>query len=193
MIDVIRRKINVDGVEATTIDKFPDEVVMQDLIKKLEINHAAHESYRLCNGYVSVPTDVSEIPFADLATNENRSLIEVWNFNREKPNRYICYLKTNKKTLYRGIRGVATTWTGDFLGVVIFSHSYKSNMGDTRCNVWLNGINGIQYYGVWCTSVDSCRFRKLKAKTSAISQFSFDPEKSQTPHTPKNQNPKKQP
>jgi|LakMenEpi03Aug12_release.lakeMendotaPanAssembly.Ray.scaffolds.fasta_scaffold554145_2 hypothetical protein len=86
-------------------------------------------------------------------TNEMRSKVEIYYFNKDKPKTYFIYIDATKK--------IATTWTGDNLGVCHFGQSYKSNFGDIRQNIDVYGINGVKYHGVYFKS--SGNYARLKA------------------------------
>jgi len=77
-------------------------------------------------------------------TNEMRSKVEVYEFKKSKPKEYILYVDAAKK--------IATTWTGEFLGRVIFGTYYRSNFGDERICIDVIGVNNINYHGVFFKS-----------------------------------------
>jgi hypothetical protein len=89
-------------------------------------------------------------------TNDERSAIEVFEFCRNKPERYFLYINADKH--------VATTWTGKFLGDVTFGKAWRDNFGGMRVSVRIRAINGCQYTGTYFkTAGDYARVRRVKS------------------------------
>jgi hypothetical protein len=87
-------------------------------------------------------------------TNEERSAIEVFEFMRDKPERYFLYINE--------ARGIATTWTGAKLGVVWLGRRYRDNFGGERVSISIRAINGESYSGTFYkSSGDYARVRTL--------------------------------
>jgi hypothetical protein len=99
-----------------------------------------------------VPADL-QIP-----TNEERSKIEVADFNREQPDKYFLYIDAKKR--------IATTFTGELLGVVTFGREYECPgfyRPSTRVPVRIQAINGCEYFGTYFkSSGDFARIKKCK-------------------------------
>lgn len=95
-------------------------------------------------------------------SNEERSAVEVYEFAHNIPDKYFLYVKRDSAP-YPGGKpgyGIATTWTGDKLGDVIFGTSFRSNFGDTRVPIRMRGINGRWYVGTYYESAgDYARVR----------------------------------
>jgi hypothetical protein len=87
----------------------------------------------------------SELP-ADIVppTNEERSALEVFEFQRDKPANYTLYINAEKRT--------ATTWTGETLGSVTFGREYRDNFGGKRVAITVKAITGETYHGTFYKS-----------------------------------------
>ncbi|WP_210164705.1 hypothetical protein [Bradyrhizobium elkanii] len=92
-------------------------------------------------------------------TNEERSALEVFEFLRDKPERYFLYINRDK--------GVATTWTGEELGRVTFGREYRDNFGGKRVAITVHAITGDTYHGTYYkSSGDYARVKKaIKRET----------------------------
>ena len=101
-------------------------------------------------------------------TNEERSACEVFEFMRDKPDRYFLYIKeAEDMTTKPGWRnfgwGQATTWTGENLGRVSFGRAWRDNFGGTRIPVTVFAINGETYHGTYFISAGQyARVKKAK-------------------------------
>ena len=104
---------------------------------KYDTYHAAREAqYPKQNAFT--PEMLATLP--PVTTNDETSAIEVFEFMRDKPDRYVAYVSSDAKSV--------TTWTGDHLGTLRMSGSmYRSNMGDKRTPITVKAINGRTYYG----------------------------------------------
>lgn len=102
----------------------------------------------------------SEVP-AHLkpVTNEERSALEIFEFLRDKPEKYFLYISRDK--------GLATTWTGDELGRVTFGRTYRDNFGGERVAITVHAISGDTYHGTYYkSSGDYARVKKsIKRET----------------------------
>ncbi|MBB4398721.1 hypothetical protein [Bradyrhizobium sp. ERR14] len=102
----------------------------------------------------------SEVP-AHLkpVTNEERSALEIFEFLRDKPESYFLYISRDK--------GLATTWTGDELGRVVFGRTYRDNFGGERVAITVHAISGDTYHGTYYkSSGDYARIKKsIKRET----------------------------
>lgn len=115
-------------------------------------------------------------------TNEERSALEVFEFVRDKPERYFVYIslppRVKSKTYpssvakYRdcyGGTGRATTWTGDPLGEVQFGRAWSDNFGGTRISISVYPITGEAYHGTYFASAgDYARIQKAKRKGKPV-------------------------
>lgn len=98
-----------------------------------------------------VPAHLLPVP-----TNEERSAVEVHEFNLNKPEKYFAYVSEKNHTV--------TTWTGDTLGSASFGCEFRGNMGDKRVPIRVNGVNGRTYSGTYYKSAgDYCRLRAVKS------------------------------
>lgn len=101
-----------------------------------------------------IPIEIaSKMPYASEVNNEIRSMIEVWEFIKNPPNKYFLYIDEKE--------GTATTWTGSVLGKVTFGTEYKCTFGDTRQPIWIKAINGRNYYGTYFKS--SGNYARIRA------------------------------
>ena len=91
----------------------------------------------------------------DRQSNDEISAVEVYEFLRDKPDRYSLYIdKENQR---------ATTWTGERLGSVCFGREYRDNFGGVRVPIDVHAINGLRYHGTYCKSSGNCaRIRQYK-------------------------------
>lgn len=98
------------------------------------------------------PEEQEQLP---KVSNEERSNVEFYYWQHDKPEKYFLYINEEKKQ--------ATTWTGQVLGTVVFGKESKSNMGDKRQAITLYGNNGCRYYGTYYKSAgDYARVTKYK-------------------------------
>jgi len=162
----VRRKKIVNGVEVVLATPFSDGD-MAALAAKLEINNKAWRRYCRRHRTNGIPCDVVKtFPHADVANNENRSLVEVWQFCADPPDRCVIYVKRGNRNC-----GTATTWTGDFLGELVFGYTWTSNFGDRRSSFRMKGINGAKYAGVWCESAQDCATARRRRNGHEYSPF----------------------
>jgi hypothetical protein len=104
---------------------------------------------------VVYPEDRPYLPPAP--TNEEISAIEVYEFVNDPPEKYLAYV--NEKTMEM------TTWTGEKLGRVGWGRTWKSNFGDVRVSIDVDGINDARYHGTFFKSAgDYCIIRAYKAQ-----------------------------
>src|SRR5574338_481688 len=99
------------------------------------------QRYRKKNGWASYPSGTA---FSAEIDNDDSSAIEVYEFVRDKPEKYFLYI--NEK------EGTATTWIGDILGTVSFGTTYRAVFGDKRQHVRVYAINGKTYSGIYYKS-----------------------------------------
>jgi hypothetical protein len=95
-------------------------------------------------------------------TNAERSAIELFEFCRDKPDRYFLYINEEKC--------VAGTWPGDVLGTVTFGREYKSpafgGWPSTRVPVTIDAVNGCKYTGTYYKSSGNyARVRRMAERT----------------------------
>ena len=137
-----------------TINNFESESAYKEARFKYDANHAATMQYCKDNKTNGIPCEIANtFPYANKITNELRSKIETYEFMQDKPDRYFIYIDEKEN--------VATTWTGDKLGIVHFGKEYRSNMNDKRINIDVIGINGIKYHGTYFKS--SGDYARIKA------------------------------
>lgn len=92
-------------------------------------------------------------------SNEERSALEIFEFQRDKPDRYFFYVSRDK--------GLATTWTGEELGRVTFGRTYRDNFGGERVAITFHAITGDTYHGTYYkSSGDYARVKKTKTRES---------------------------
>ena len=91
-------------------------------------------------------------------TNEERSAVEVFEFMRDKPDKYVVYVKVTNGRVCE-----AVTWTGEIYGRGTVGREYTSNMGDKRRSIRFLAITGDTYAGTYyCGTSDYARVRKVK-------------------------------
>lgn len=88
--------------------------------------------------------------------NKETSQKEVDAFLADSPKKYIAYAFPT--------RCEVGTWTGQKLGDAKFAHEWQDNCGSIRQSVYIKGINGKYYYGIYFKSgSDIVRFREIKS------------------------------
>jgi hypothetical protein len=113
------------------------------------------QAYQQRNGWTVIPADAK--PPVNV-TNEDRSAIEVYEFCRDKPDRYFLYVKH-----LEGRNAVATTWTGEHLGSATLGPVYRDNFGGKRQSITIRAINGETYHGTYYKSAgDYARVKRAK-------------------------------
>ena len=120
---------------------------LREEIKALE---AWVDTKRGKNGWASykpeeIPTSLRNV------SNSERSALECYDFARDKPEEYFCYVRKRE-----GEPWAVITWMGEALsieGTVSFGHRWRSNMGDERMSVSFKGINGEWYKGFFFAGV----------------------------------------
>ena len=107
-----------------------------------DTNNAAVKQYLADNKTNAIPCEVSKsFPYAEQVTNDIKTMIEVWEFMHDAPQKEFVYVSEENKAI--------TTWTGAKLGSVYFGYSYRTNFGDVRVPITVTGINGAKYYGTY--------------------------------------------
>ena len=135
---------------------YPTSKISEEQYKELVNKYNAYETARkeLCGNRNYVTQDDS-ILLPENPTNEERSMIETYEFIHNPPQRYFAYVD------FKG--GNLTTWTGEFLGEIDFISRWRNNMGDTRYSVRVHAVNGKEYYGTYYASAgDYCRLTMKK-------------------------------
>ena len=124
--------------------------------KQHDENHAAIVQYCKDNKTNAIPCNVSDtFPYADIVNNDLKTKIEVWEWMNDKPEKYFIYINEKER--------IATTWTGEILGIVAIGRPYKTNFGDTRVSIDITATNGIRYYGIYYKSAgDYARIQSYK-------------------------------
>lgn len=82
-----------------------------------------------------------EVAHLNPPSNVELSALEVFEFKRDRPKRYMLYIDANLN--------IATTWTGEKLGDVTFGSAWRSSFGDMRVAIRVRGINGVKYHGTY--------------------------------------------
>lgn len=128
---------------------------------RIDSYHAALDIlYPGCNGYSAdmIASAVGYSGCGTAPTNEERSIVEVYEFVIRPPERYFLYIdeKTNR----------ATTWTGANLGSVTLGRPFRDNFGGKRRSVTMRGINGRTYHG-WAF-VSSGSYARVKISRKKI-------------------------
>jgi hypothetical protein len=112
-------------------------------------------------------------------TNDLRSVVEVWEFVNNPPERYIAYVSADRGLPgYEGRRYMPLqyhvniiTWAGDTLVAdhgtamqyIALGPVWRSNMGDHRRSIRFRAINGRTYAGTWYFDAgDYCRLKVVK-------------------------------
>jgi hypothetical protein len=89
--------------------------------------------------------------------NKERSAVDVYEFTRDKPERYFVYINEKDR--------LATTWMGDRLGNVSLGREWRDNLGGKRVSITIRAINGETYHGTFYKSAgDYARIKKAKRK-----------------------------
>ena len=108
-------------------------------------------------------------------TNEQRSAVETYEFNRDKPESYFCYVRypgferaTPFNTKTRPQYGAAvelTTWTGELLARGSIGRAFGDNFGGTRIPLRATCVDGsgVIYSGTaFYSAGDYARIRRVK-------------------------------
>lgn len=131
---------------------------------RIEVYNKWTFQFRGKNKWTVIPAEQAK--FAPVqVTNEERGLLELFDFVAEKPDRYFAYVRE-----INGKLGAApiTTWMGDKLGEVIYAgREYRcpafGGYGSKRINIRVRAITGEVYSGTYYkSSGDYCRLRKVK-------------------------------
>jgi hypothetical protein len=99
-------------------------------------------------------------------SNEERSQVEVYEFCRNRPDKYFIYVQRNKCApgVYDN-KFTATTWTGQALGYGFLGRRYTTGAGlrvSVRYPVRFTAITGDQYHGTYYASAgDYARVKKV--------------------------------
>lgn len=109
----------------------------------------------------------SEIPpHVPYVSNVERSQIEVYEFCKNPPQKYFCYVK--REIVTPGVLGrsfTATTWTGQILGHGSLHKRFVCGKGlgiSVRWTMHFKGINGHNYRGTYYQSAgDYCRVHRI--------------------------------
>lgn len=120
------------------------ELETENEYKVLRSQMDAYEAWR--GNRNGIP--IAEIPaeFQQI-TNAHRSAVELWEFIHNPPKKYLCYINVEKR--------LATTWTGQKLGVVTLGREYECpafGRCSKRQSVTVNAVNGKSYYGTYYKS-----------------------------------------
>lgn len=123
-----------------------------------DTNNAAYKQYMADNKTNAIPCEISKtFPYAEQVTNELKTMIEVWEFMHDTPQKEFVYISEENRA--------ATTWTGAKLGNVYFGSQYRDNFGSIRVPITVTGINGVKYHGTYFKSAgDYARITPFKTK-----------------------------
>lgn len=138
--------------------------IYAECVRRQAIYDAWAKQFVQKNGWTVIPADaVAPVEF----TNEHRAFIEVFEFLRDKPEKYFLYIKeeaTTRGTLNYG-PWIATTFTGLVLGSVTHGRPYRDNFGGVRVPVAVFACNGKRYNGTYYKSAGNyARVKMAKAK-----------------------------
>lgn len=132
----------------------------ENLKETESIYNSWSKQFKQKNGWTVIPANIA--PPVNFGNSE-RSKIEVYEFVKEKPNKYFLYVR--KYSCTNTNYGEAITFIGDNLGSVRFGREYKSSFGDIRQNITVKAINGCKYYGIYYkSSGDYARIKKYKGE-----------------------------
>ena len=132
--------------------------------RRQAIYEAWEAQYVQKNGWMVIPADAkAPVDF----TNEHRAFIEVFEFMRDKPEKYFLYIR--EKATTRGLLHygpwTAVTFTGFVLGSVTHGRPYRDNRGGVRVPVAIFACNGKRYNGTYYKSAgEYARVKMAKAK-----------------------------
>lgn len=131
--------------------------IARDMLNAYEKAAAKYRKKHKTNG---IPAKVcARFPYAESVSNELRSAIEVYEFMRDKPEKYFLYI--DEKT------GRAITWMRETLGAVIFGREYRAVFGDKRQAVTIRAVNGVLYAGTYYKSAGNyARIKALKKQAN---------------------------
>ena len=131
----------------------------RELREKIEKHSRWVDTIRDKNGWASytvenIPEDVPN------PTNEERTLVEIYEFMRDKPERYFVYVDEQKQEV--------TTWTGFTIGKCTLGPVYKvpafGGFPSKRQSIRFKAINGCEYYGTYYTSSGNyARVKRVKS------------------------------
>lgn len=93
-------------------------------------------------------------------TNEERGLVEQYEWNANPPSRYFGYINCERKEL--------TTWTGERLGRVVFGREFRDNFGGKRVPITVYGTNGRMYHGTYYKSSGDYARIKMARKSQIV-------------------------
>ena len=116
-------------------------------------------------GTSGAPYKSDDVPPACRVSNEECSMVEVFDFCHNKPTRYFAYVKINtQRESQWDIMGTLTTWNGDVLATITrIGKRWRSNFGDKRQALTAKGVNGLWYSATYYESAgDYCRMRAIK-------------------------------
>lgn len=148
---------------ATELDPIRDAFVSPEqavqLRKLYEEHNAWAQQFKQKNGWVVIPAEASAACPCPMS-NEQRGKLEQFEFYAEMPDRYFGYVNEKEKTF--------TTWTGDYLGRVVFGREFRDNFGGRRVSIDVHCLNGTRYFGTYYKSAgDYARIRKAKRQGQA--------------------------
>jgi hypothetical protein len=124
---------------------------------RMTVHDAWVDSIQDKNGWACYNPEDKPLSIPDVS-NAERSALEVWNFYTEIPTRYTLYINEAKQ--------LATTWTGERLGVVDFGREWRDNFGGTRVSINVHAINGCLYHGTYYKSSGNYARIKLAKKST---------------------------
>jgi len=133
----------------------PSNLIDAATARDIATRNANHDRMWDSRG-MATSAEVESWPSDCQVTNEERSLLEVYEFvNDPPPERYFLYISNDHKR--------ATTWTGDLLGTVVTGAPWRSNLGDKRIPITVYAVNGKTYYGTFYTGAgDYARVKRAK-------------------------------
>lgn len=127
---------------------------------EFEARNTRHEEwaaqYRKPNGWTVMPPGATPPGGAEVS-NAERSAAEEYDWRNDPPDRYFLYVDETAS--------LATTWTGQPLGRVVFGREWRDSFGGKRQSVTVHGTNGATYHGTYYKSSGQyARIRRNKGK-----------------------------
>lgn len=151
----------------------PYEIMSPEAYKEMKHRWITHEAWSRQfvqkNGWTVIPADA--VPPVTI-TNEERSMIERFEFCRDKPDRYFLYVQGTPNNEPNHSQVTVTTFTGATLGEGKLGVKYRvkgrrgqpGGPADVRYPITVTAINGETYKGVYYADQGTfARVRKVAA------------------------------
>lgn len=144
--------------EIETIEKYHEVKLAES------IYNAWAQQYIKKNGWTVIPSEaVPPVKF----DNDDRSALELWDWQHDKPEKYFVYIRETENPPdgfpYEKPVWEAITWIGQKLGNVRYGQEYRDNFGGVRQSITVYGNNGVRYYGTYYkSSGDYAQIKRIK-------------------------------